>query len=63
MHHDTPPHIYTQEEAVALNNTVSELKCSVRKEELKSNNLKEKLDLALSLMEKEQLIEFINKII
>ena len=63
MHHDTPskPHVYTQEEAVQMNDELSRRGNTIRELELTSDYLKGKLNIALQCMEKEQLIEFINK--
>lgn len=57
------PHIYTQEEAIELRSKNLEKDCAIRELEDKLNSQKEKLDFALSIMKKKQLIEFINKII
>lgn len=57
------PHIYTQEEAVELNRNLSDARYELRKTKDKLDETKDKLKLALSCMEKEQLIAFVEKLI
>ena len=57
------PHVYTQEEAVSMRNEIYELKHEISKKENNFKNVKSKLDIALQIMSKEQLIEFIEKIV
>ena len=55
------PHIYTQEEAEALKGQTIDLNCEIHELNNNINSLKSKLDIALEMMSKEQLIEFIHK--
>lgn len=55
------PHIYTQEEAEALKRQTIDLNCEVCNLNSNIDSLKSKLDIALEMMSKEQLIEFIHK--
>lgn len=57
------PHVYTQEEALSMRNQIYDLEDKVYKNESKFEDAKSKLDVALQIMSKEQLIEFIEKII
>jgi len=55
------PHVYTQEEALAMKPEIWELEEKLHSESVKADDVKSKLDVALQIMSKEQLIEFINK--
>ena len=55
------PHVYTQEEVLAMKHEIWELKEKLDSESRKADDVKSKLDVALQIMSKEQLIEFINK--
>ena len=55
------PHTYTQEEALSMRNEIWELENKLHSESEKAEKVKSKLDVALQIMSKEQLIEFINK--
>ena len=55
------PHVYTQEEAVELHRINRELEYQLDEQGVGVEKLRNKLDIALSIMSKEQLIEFINK--
>ena len=63
MHPDKPskPHVYTQEEAISMKKEIWELESKLNSERKKAENAKSKLEVALQIMSKEQLIEFINK--
>ena len=55
------PHVYTQEEALSMKKEIWELEDKLHSESKKAENAKLKLEVALQIMSKEQLIEFINK--
>ena len=55
------PHEYTQEEAVALNDKVNELNYEICKKKEENKKVMDKLDIALNMLTKEQLIDFIHK--
>lgn len=55
------PHEYTQEEAVALNNKVDELNYEICRKKEENKKVMDKLDIALNMLTKEQLIDFIHK--
>ena len=55
------PHEYTQEEAVALNDKVHELNHEMYKKDEDNKKVMNKLDVALNMLTKEQLIDFIHK--
>lgn len=55
------PHVYTQEEAVTMKKEILELEDKLYSESEKTKNAKSKLEVALQMLSKEQLIEFINK--
>ena len=55
------PHVYTQEEALSMKKEIWELEDKLHSESEKAENAKSKLEVALQIMSKEQLIEFINK--
>ena len=55
------PHVYTQEEALSMKKEIWELEDKLHSESKKTENAKSKLEVALQIMSKEQLIEFINK--
>ena len=54
-------HEYTQEEAVVLNDKVYELNHEMYKKEEENKKVMNKLDVALNMLTKEQLIDFIHK--
>ena len=55
------PHEYTQEEAIALNDKVCELNHEMYKKDEENKKVMNKLDVALNMLTKEQLIDFIHK--
>ena len=55
------PHVYTQEEALSMKKEIWELEDKLQSESEKAENAKSKLEVALQMLSKEQLIEFINK--
>jgi hypothetical protein len=55
------PHVYTQEEALEMKRSIRDFEDKIYETEKKSKKVRSQLDIALQIMSKEQLIEFINK--
>ena len=59
--HHIEPHIYTQEEALSMRKQIYDLNQIAAKQLDEIEERKNKLDVALQIMSKEQLIEFIKQ--
>ena len=59
--HSTEPHIFTQEEALSMREEIYDLNQIAAKQLDEIEKRKNKLDVALQIMSKEQLIEFIKQ--